>query len=55
MNQLSDEDVLSEKEAVKEKLEDLKFRITHLYNVLPCLKQGSRLRHGMLINMCIND
>jgi len=36
-------DILSEEESIKEQLEDLKSRITHLHKAIPCLKQCSHL------------
>ncbi len=43
MNGLTNEDILSEEEAIEEKLEELKSRITQLHKGIPCLKQCSRL------------
>ena len=43
MNELTNEDILSEEEAIKEQLEELKSRVTRLHNDIPCLKQCSRL------------
>ena len=43
MNRLNNKDMLSEEEAIKEQLEELKFRVTQLHNDIPCLKQCSRL------------
>ena len=43
MNELNDEYILSEEEAIKEQLEELKSRVTQLHNDIPCLKQCSRL------------
>ena len=43
MNGLNNNDILSEEEAIKEHLEELKFKVTKLRNDIPCLKQCSRL------------
>jgi len=43
MNLLTNENILSEEEAIKEQLEDLKSRVTQLHQGIPCLKQCSRL------------
>lgn len=43
MNGLTNKEILSEEEAIKEKLEELKSRITQLHEDIPCLKQCSRL------------
>ena len=43
MNEPTNEDILSEEEAIKEQLEELKSRVTRLHNDIPCLKQCSRL------------
>lgn len=43
MNGQNDEYILSEEEAIKEQLEELKSRVTQLHNDIPCLKQCSRL------------
>ena len=43
MNELTNKDILSEEEAIKEQLEELKSRVTRLHNDIPCLKQCSRL------------
>ncbi len=43
MNEPTNEDILSEEEAIKEQLEELKFRVKQLHNDIPCLKQCSRL------------
>jgi len=43
VNELTNEDILSEEEAIKEQLEELKSRVTRLHNDIPCLKQCSRL------------
>lgn len=42
-DQLNNKDILSEEEAIKERLEDLKSRVIHLHEGIPCLKQCSRL------------
>lgn len=42
MDWQNNENILSEEE-IKERLEDLKSRVTHLDNVLPCMKQCSDL------------
>jgi len=43
VNELTNKDILSEEEAIKEQLEELKSRVTRLHNDIPCLKQCSRL------------
>ena len=43
MNGLTNEDVLSEEEAIKEQLDDLKSSVAKLHNDIKCLKQCSRL------------
>ncbi|MGD9290969.1 MAG: diadenylate cyclase [Desulfobacterales bacterium] len=43
MNGLNEEQLLSEEEAIKQQLEELKSRVTQLHNDIPCLKQCSRL------------
>jgi len=43
VNEPTNEDILSEEEAIKEQLAELKSRVTRLYNDIPCLKQCSRL------------
>jgi len=43
VNEPTNEDILSEEEAIKEQLEELKSRVTRLHNDIPCLKQCSRL------------
>ena len=43
MNEPTNKDILSEEEAIKEQLEELKSRVTRLHNDIPCLKQCSRL------------
>lgn len=43
MNQLNSKDILSEEDAIKEKLEDLKRQVMHLHKGIPCLKECSRL------------
>ncbi len=43
MDSLNNEDILSEEETIKEKLEELKSRVTQLYEGIPCLKQCSHL------------
>jgi len=43
MNLVTNENTLSEEEAIKEQLEDLKSRVTQLHQGIPCLKQCSRL------------
>ena len=43
MNEPTNEDILSEEEAIKEQLAELKSRVTRLHNDIPCLKQCSRL------------
>ena len=43
MNWLSNEDILSEEEAIKEQLDDLKSSVSKLHNDITCLKQCSRL------------
>ena len=42
MNGLNEEQLLSEEEAIKQQLEELKSRVTQLHNDIPCLKQCSR-------------
>ena len=37
--------ILSEEEALKEKLEDLRSRLIHLCQILPCMKQCNHLSH----------
>jgi len=39
----NNQDILSEEDAIKEQLEELKSRITQLHKGIPCLKQCSRL------------
>ena len=43
MNELTNKDILSEEEAIKEQLEELKSRVTQLHEGIPCLKQCSHL------------
>ena len=43
MNGLTNEDILSEEEAIKEQLDDIKSRVAKLHNDIKCLKQCSRL------------
>ena len=43
MDSLNNEDILSEEEAIKEQLEELKSRVTQLHEGIPCLKQCSHL------------
>ena len=43
MDRPNDEDILSEEETIKEKLEKLKSRVIQLHKEIPCLKQCSRL------------
>ena len=43
MDSLNNEDILSEEEAIKEQLEELKSRVTQLHEGIPCLKQCSQL------------
>ncbi len=43
MNGLTNEDILSEEEAIKEQLDDLKSRVAKLHNDITCLKQCSGL------------
>ena len=43
MNGLANEDILSEEEAIKGQLDDLKSRVARLHNDIKCLKQCSRL------------
>jgi len=43
VNGLNDEQVLSEEEAIKQQLEELKSRVTKLHNDIPFLKQCSHL------------
>ncbi len=43
MDSPNDEDILSEEEAIKEQLEELKSRVTQLHEGIPCLKQCSHL------------
>jgi len=43
VNALNDEHLLSEEATIKQKLEELKSRVTQLHNDIPCLKQCSRL------------
>ena len=43
MDRPNDEDILSEEEAIKEQLEELKSRVTQLHEGIPCLKQCSHL------------
>ncbi len=43
MNGLTNKDILSEEETIKEKLEELKSRVTQLHEDIPCLKQCSHL------------
>jgi len=43
MDSPNNEDILSEEEAIKEKLEELKSRVTQLHEGIPCLKQCSHL------------
>ncbi len=43
MNEPTNEDILSEEEAIKGQLEELKSSVTRLHNDIPCLKQCSRL------------
>jgi DNA integrity scanning protein DisA with diadenylate cyclase activity len=43
MDRPNDEDILSEEEAIKEQLEELKSRVTQLHEGIPCLKQCSQL------------
>jgi len=43
VNGLTNEDILSEEEAIKEQLDDIKSRVAKLHNDIKCLKQCSRL------------
>ena len=43
MDSPNDEDILSEEETIKEKLEELKSMVTQLHEGIPCLKQCSHL------------
>jgi diadenylate cyclase len=43
MDSPNSEDILSEEEAIKEQLEELKSRVTQLHEGIPCLKQCSHL------------
>ena len=43
MNGLTNEDILSEEEVIKEQLDDIKSRVAKLHNDIKCLKQCSRL------------
>ena len=43
MDSPNNEDILSEEEAIKEQLEELKSRVTQLHEGIPCLKQCSQL------------
>jgi uncharacterized protein YfkK (UPF0435 family) len=43
VNGLTNKDILSEEETIKEKLEELKSKVTQLHEDIPCLKQCSRL------------
>ena len=43
MNELNNEYILSEEEAIKKHLEELKSRVAQLHNDIACLKQCSRL------------
>ena len=43
MNALSDEHTLDEEEAIRDQLEELRYRVTRIRNDIPCLKQCSRL------------
>ncbi len=43
MDRPNGEDILSEEEAIKEQLEELKSRVTQLHEGIPCLKQCSHL------------
>jgi diadenylate cyclase len=43
VNGLTNNDILSEEETIKEKLEELKSKVTQLHEDIPCLKQCSRL------------
>jgi diadenylate cyclase len=43
VNGLTNKDILSEEETIKEKLEELKSRVTQLHEDIPCLKQCSHL------------
>ena len=43
MDSPNNEDILSEEEAIKEQLEELKSRVTQLHEGIPCLKQCSHL------------
>jgi len=43
VNELNNEYILSEEEAINEQLDDLKSRVTQLHNDITCLKQCSRL------------
>ena len=47
MNPLNNENKLIEEEAFKEKLEELKRRIDHLYEIIPSLKQCSHLSNHL--------
>jgi DNA integrity scanning protein DisA with diadenylate cyclase activity len=47
MNPQNNEDRLIEEEGFKEKLEELKHRIDHLYEIIPSLKQCSHLNHHL--------
>ena len=43
MNLITNEHILSEEEAIKEQLEDLKNRVIPLHKGIPCLRQCSHL------------
>ena len=43
MDRLNNEDILNEEKKIKEKLEELKFRVVQLHEGIPCLKQCSQL------------
>ena len=45
MNRFNNENISNGEEAIKEKLEELKYQITQLNLDLPCFKQCSRLSH----------
>ena len=43
MNQIDNNQISIEEKIIKEKLEDLKFRVAHLCEALPCMTQCSDL------------
>ena len=47
MNLVNNENILIEEEGFKEKLEELKSRLDHLYKIIPYLKQCSHLNHHL--------